>query len=723
MSMSSVPFRARRAIPLIGLRRSGTGSRRILFVVALALAVLLGSASAAFAITQIPVGKAFPANGSTVAVPRPEIGFTFWGSVPGPKRVVLTVNGVVRYDAMTPQGDFRWTPPSDFASGSTVTVRATVYTGEYPSQVNLGFPLTGPFASPWSFQVVASPMAWTGDCVTCHQTYPEAHPVSDCTACHGTTTATDENDGASAHSQSANALYPAGACLGACHEVWQGSPYAHGTWENVFWESPQGSQYYPRSPIGTGEYTCTSCHSAAWPSIERHSAGTLAAQHAGSFESSCADCHSADLMVEHGKYPEGATFKNQCDTCHGNPAAQAAITAGDTSCDACHDLASAHTFHDDIAVSSCTECHSSDVVALHPDTTCAECHAIQPHAGATCTTCHPTMTEPHGAGPFFDAAAYNPNFAGYLSWSWASANIAGTTGSPHGNYATTTNKCAVCHAVHRASADGNVLTAVTDAFAANRTKTCAFCHGATAFSTKSVAVASDGTISPHGSCSRCHVESPHGVGASVYPVLTEHLLNTRADAAIANDLGTGSNGIVTADFDSGSAKGLTLGTGYLCNQCHSSGGAGINTVYAVNEAGATPAQNATTINNTTGHRVTAVATSDWNVDGSKGAYLTGRIAYNDANSCQACHDAKRANGAAAFPHGYVDAAGAYAPKSQAGASLIWLTSASDADAPRTIVPTPGSTSGTADVSVLTGDGTCLKCHISGDGTAGVGQSY
>jgi len=360
-------------------------------------------------------------------------------------------------------------------------------------------------------------------------------------------------------------------------------------------------------------------------------------------------------------------------------------------------------------------------MALHDD--CVACHDPNPPANATCETCHSEQTEPHGAGPFFDATAYNPNFAGYLSWSWATANIAGTTGSPHGNYATTTNKCAVCHAVHRASPTGNVLTAVTDAFAGNRTKTCAFCHGASSFSIKNIAVASDGTISPHGTCSRCHVESPHGVGASVYPVLTEHLLNTRADAAIANDLGTGANGIVTADFDSGSAKGLTLGTGYLCNQCHSNGGAGINTVYAVNESGATPAQNATTINNTTGHRVTALATSDWNVDGSKGAYLTGRIAYNDANSCQACHDAKRSNGAAAFPHGYVDAAGAYAPKSQTGASLVWLTRAGDADDPRELVPTPGSTSGTADVAMLTGDGVCLKCHISGDDTAGVGQSY
>ena len=176
-------------------------------------------------------------------------------------------------------------------------------------------------------------------------------------------------------------------------------------------------------------------------------------------------------------------------------------------------------------------------------------------------------------------------------------------------------------------------------------------------------------------------------------------------------------------MDSGSAAGLTLGTGYLCNGCHSSGGAGINTVYAVNTPGAKPASTGSALNNTTGHRVTAVATADWNVAGNMGAFYTGRVAFNDANSCQACHDAKRANGASAFPHGYVDAAGEYAPKSQAGASLIWLTTAADADDARTILPTPGSTSGTADVTLLSSDGACLKCHVSGDETEGVGHTY
>jgi len=336
-------------------------------------------------------------------------------------------------------------------------------------------------------------------------------------------------------------------------------------------------------------------------------------------------------------------------------------------------------------------------------------------------------------GPFYDASAYNPNYPGYLSWSWAMAN-AGEVGTPHGNYGTTTNKCQVCHAVHRANADGNVLTAIPltgVTQTAKRTFACAFCHGATNFTDKTIAVAADGSISPHGNCSRCHITSPHGVGASVYPVLKERLINTAADARIGNDVASGNNGMDAAGMmDSGSAAGLTLGTGYLCNACHSSGGAGINTVYAVNESGATPANSATTLNNTTGHRVTAVATDDWNGDGvgptfegSMGAFFSGRVAFNDANTCQACHDAKRANGQDAFPHGYVDAAGAYAPKSQAGASLIWLTVASDADEARTLLPTPGSTSGEADVSLLSSDGACLKCHVSGDGTAGVGRTY
>jgi len=345
--------------------------------------------------------------------------------------------------------------------------------------------------------------------------------------------------------------------------------------------------------------------------------------------------------------------------------------------------------------------------------------------GRECTYCHgDSYLEGHGAGPFYDAAAYG-NYPGYLSWGWAKTN-AGETGSPHGNYTTTSNKCQVCHAVHRASGTGNVLTAVPLTGVAQdskRTFACAFCHGASNFTNVTISVSTTGSISPHGNCSRCHITSPHGVGASVYPVLEQHLINTGADAKIAYDISTGNNGMSAAVMAEGSAAGITLGTGYLCNNCHSSGGAGIATVYAVNTPGAKPAITGSAVATQTGHRVTALATGTWNTAGEHSAYYTGRVAFNDANSCQACHDAKRSNGANAFPHGYVDAAGAYAPKSQVGASLIWLTTAADADDPHALLPTPGSTSGTADVSLLSTDGACLKCHVSGDGTAGVGHTY
>ncbi len=65
-------------------------------------------------------------------------------------------------------------------------------------------------------------------------------------------------------------------------------------------------------------------------------------------------------------------------------------------------------------------------------------------------------------GPIWSGtlSPYNANYPGYLQWD---SNLGGNAGapSPHGNYATTTNKCAVCHAVHRAQAGGQVLTAWT----------------------------------------------------------------------------------------------------------------------------------------------------------------------------------------------------------------------------------------------------------------------
>jgi hypothetical protein len=350
-------------------------------------------------------------------------------------------------------------------------------------------------------------------------------------------------------------------------------------------------------------------------------------------------------------------------------------------------------------------------------------------------------------GPFLTNDAMNtPDFPGYVQWAWAEAN-AGETGSPHGNYSTTTQKCQVCHSVHRADPAGVVLTAIDTAPLTSYTESCSFCHGTGAtFSTKIVNTAADGTLSPHGNCNRCHIASPHGAGASIYPVLKASLINKNADGAITYDTANSINGLVPADgaaggmfYDEASLQAKTLGTGYLCASCHSSvpnpDGTTGHLAFAVNEPGGEPSytySGAFSTGHQTGHRVWATASTTWNQDGGMGAYYTGggaagatsQVAFNPVGGstlgCVSCHDAK-VGSTFVFPHGYANSdETAYAPKSELGSSLIWLTTASNASgSDRAVLG--------ADVAVdnvqLSKDGLCIKCHVSTDDLAGVGITY
>lgn len=111
---------------------------------------------------------------------------------------------------------------------------------------------------------------------------------------------------------------------------------------------------------------------------------------------------------------------------------------------------------------------------------------------------------------------------------------------------------------------------------------------------------------------------------------------------------------------------------------------------------------------------------------------TSEVAFNNAKGCGSCHDALRTSGELAFPHGYVNAEGAPAPKwsnrLEPGAimdldgylqtSFLWMTIAEDADGAKALMRTKGVTSIDANV-----DGACLKCHLSGDQAQGVGKTY
>lgn len=409
--------------------------------------------------------------------------------------------------------------------------------------------------------------------------------------------------------------------------------------------------------------------------------------------SDCAGCHTTG-MAEGEAYPASAV--PQVEASHG-------------------DVELAHA----PAVSGyCLDCHQADLSARHPD--CLTCHALGTPAGETCVSCHPGYDSGHGY-ILLTGALFNPSAAGYLSWDRAKVlDPINNVGSPHGGYTANTNKCAVCHSVHQAAPAGSVLTAYGPY--GTLAEGCVSCHGqGTTFTDVTMVANADGYISPHGTCTRCHVSSPHAAGGSVYPVLAQKLLNTRGDAHIDADLAATKNDVVLADFNEGSVKGLILGTGYLCSGCHYQ-------AFAVNTPGNTPGTIALT-----GHRVLALATDTWTPAdyGAAGAYTTPNddmtIAYADAYGCDGCHAAQATGAGSAFPHGYVNAAGEVQGKTTAGASYIWLTYGSYAGSTdTTILPTAGdgssATPANLGTELLTRDGLCLKCHRHGSGE-GVGQSY
>jgi hypothetical protein len=237
----------------------------------------------------------------------------------------------------------------------------------------------------------------------------------------------------------------------------------------------------------------------------------------------------------------------------------------------------------------------------------------------------------------------------------------------------------------------------------------------------------------------------------VYPVLQSRLINKNADNAITYDADNAINGLAAADKTGMFAtetdmKGLTLGTGYLCASCHSTiaaipGDASGHLAFAVNTPGGEPSYTYSGTFSTghqTGHRVWALATTVWNQPANggmdMGAYYSGggaagatsQVSFvpvgagTQTTGCKSCHDAKIGSNFA-FPHGYANSnETAYAPKTELGSSLIWLTTASNASgSDRAILGADVFT----DNDQLSKDGLCIKCHVNAAGDAGVGITY
>lgn len=338
----------------------------------------------------------------------------------------------------------------------------------------------------------------------------------------------------------------------------------------------------------------------------------------------------------------------------------------------------------------------------------------------------------------------------YAAWTSGVASFTANAGSssPHGNYATTTVKCAVCHAVHWASDKGDTLLKMP----ANQA--CIACHvtaqlGGTNMVYGGSAAIANGDGNDHHTigtnCDECH-SSIHGagaipaVGADAVPTLAGVILtNSMNPRTVANaqiTTGTAVNGSSVAAVDtllgtSNTAATREVAIGLFCQGCH-------NGSYQNGQAGTIGGLNGTVL--MTGHRVGAdvVANASYNtgantvinanLNTTSTASYNGQVAWAAASDCKSCHDgAQFANGTGGqgFPH-----------FTQGAARFLNMSSSfAVADVPSQVsVSADASYAGTVTASADASwnypavvefslrDGVCLKCH-KGTATTGVGQSY
>lgn len=722
------------------------------------------------------VAVVVPMAGSTVKVARPRIWLNATDNTPGPLRVVLKVDGTQVFDGAAPQGTFKWDPTSDFASGSTHTVRADVYDAAGNTT-----PLT------WSFSVVAAPPMSTGsDCVSCHM--PAEHPFTNCTGCH--------RDDPFYDPHGANRYGPVGPCYD-CH----GSSYTHSISLN-----------------------CAYCHAnTQWLQIPRHDQTAVTAKHA-STSSGCDSCHSGSLIDEHGKYPSSSTFKYQCPVCHtsSRPEVQTAISGNDTACDSCHTAFDGHTaVHASTSVpsgSSCVGCHDANLIGEHVTNrgfTCATCH----DAGATtpASVYSKSAEVAAGAAPF--AAGGGFSLAAMTPSDIASAIASGVTSCGACHDATVSHvavhdnpslpsDCASCHkrnisAQHgdacdtcHSSTDPNVIAAITannlDCTACHSlaahpapartwsynldyyswgattpsgdstlgllgdnptnpgvhgnyqsttakcgichsvhranasgvklldtaTATCVACHKAGASTVTSVLVSWQ-TGGPHGSgvdadCGSggCHLTNPHGAGGSKYKIMAAKLVRAEVDASLDATGGPLSNE---------ASSGITVAD--LNAEISSTWSAAVRSAvvagYTCNSSGCHEQTMLPVLRSGWSERRVTIYPSGSTI--LKGGHVSSAEAsgthssYAPVTSCTSCHDQTDAASRSGytFPHSQ-SAFATSTSNTGAARAYLWMTYSSSVGASATPMTTTNQKSF---------DGACLKCHRSTGGTSGIGITH
>lgn len=251
--------------------------------------------------------------------------------------------------------------------------------------------------------------------------------------------------------------------------------------------------------------------------------------------------------------------------------------------------------------------------------------------------------------------------------------------TPHKGYAYNTTKCLVCHAVHKAADDGQVL------LGAEVGSACDYCHvSTTGVSTVRVYDEDpanhqvDDEFNHSNSCTTCH--AVHGANTVDQAGLSSSIL--RADIGVQA-------GVPAADWSltTGSRDGALSA---FCTQCHP---------YFVSTYADSDTDGDVTDTFLGGPFNSHIMTSDFaSYDPANGATKTGiAVAYASSAYCTSCHDGGSGSAADNFPHMTVGA------RFMNSSDYVNDTAAAAVSASE--------------------DGVCLKCHRGTDGTVGVGIGF
>lgn len=290
------------------------------------------------------------------------------------------------------------------------------------------------------------------------------------------------------------------------------------------------------------------------------------------------------------------------------------------------------------------------------------------------------------------SVAYASTTSDYAAWSTAYPNNGTVLQTPHKDFRTTTVKCAVCHAVHKASATGEVLLRSTVA------NSCLFCHvDATAVGNirlyGGVAANYNGSDLPvaHGGtgaseCVDCHtIHGANSIGGDV----SAKILKAGSYQATAS-----AHYLDTAPRN----EQVTL----FCTRCHP---------YFTDEY---DTQTTGDIFTTAGKFSSHVMT-DADAAYNPGAHVSynGQVTNVDSKYCRDCHDAGNVD-ESATNFGATLLSTDNFPHYTANASRFLMGGAYSGDTTADV----GSALSSASV-----DGVCLKCHSWNAGANGVGDTF